>query len=60
MLAQQLVKISRRFIGRVKSTSQDLDHFSHTSGSGVHVNLVYNIIAFYYHNVVIYVNIHLE
>ena len=35
MLAQELVKISRRFIGRIKFTSQDLDHFSHTSsGSG--------------------------
>ena len=34
MSTQELVKISRRFIGRVKFTSQDLDHFSHTSGSG--------------------------
>ena len=34
MLTQELVKISRRFIGRVKITSQDLDHFSHTSRSG--------------------------
>ena len=34
MLAQELAKISRRFIGRVKFTSQDLDHFSHTSGFG--------------------------
>ena len=37
MLTQELVKISRRFIDRVKFTSQDLDHFSHTSGSGVYV-----------------------
>ena len=27
-------KICRRFINRAKFTSQDLDHFSHTSGSG--------------------------
>ena len=37
MLTQELVKISRRFIGTVKFTSQDLDHFSHTSGSGQEV-----------------------
>ena len=30
MSTQELVKISKRFIGRVKFTSQDLDHFSHT------------------------------
>ena len=34
MLIQELVKISRRFFSRVKFTSQDLDHFSHTSESG--------------------------
>ena len=38
-LTQELVKISRRFIGRVKFTSQDLDHFSHTSGSGLAIHL---------------------
>ena len=34
MLTQELVKISRRFIGRVKFISQDVDHLSHTSESG--------------------------
>ena len=38
MLTQELVKISRRFIGRVKITSQDLDHFSHTPPSGCTVS----------------------
>ena len=33
LLTEELVKIFRGFIGRVKFTSQDLDHFSHTSGS---------------------------
>ena len=36
MITLELVKISRRFIGRVKFTSQDLDYFSHTSQSSQH------------------------
>ena len=40
MLTQEIVKISRRFIGRVKFTSQDLDHFSHTSGSVADVSII--------------------
>ena len=35
MLTQELVKIARRLIGRVKFTTQDLDHFSQNSGSGI-------------------------
>ena len=34
LLTQKLINISKRFIGRVKFTSQDLNHFSHTSVSG--------------------------
>ena len=37
MLKQELVKISNRFISRLKITSQDLDHFSHISEPGVFV-----------------------
>ena len=33
MLTQELIKISRRFIGRAKFTSKDLGYFSYASGS---------------------------
>ena len=39
MLTQELVKITRIFIGRVTFTSKDLDHFSHTSESGFQIGL---------------------
>ena len=43
MVTQELVKISGRFIGRVKFTSQGLGHFSYASGSGLAVLVVFPI-----------------